>query len=76
MRSALAGWAAVLVTVSVYDAWALSSGAETLSTGYRAAYRAHPFIVGAATAFLVGHLTGHLPARYDPLRSTTREGEL
>lgn len=66
------GWAAVGLLVSAYDAWALKTGAETMSTAYRRAFRAQPAIVGGATAYVVSHLTGYLPARVDPLRHLTR----
>lgn len=63
------GWLAVAAAVASYDAWAMTGRAETMSTVYRGAYTAHPVLVGALTAYLVGHLTGHLPSRYDVLRS-------
>lgn len=73
MKPAVLGWVAVFATVSAYDAWAIAGGQETLSAAYRATYRRHPWLVGLGTAYLVGHLTGHLPRRADILRSTTRE---
>ena len=65
------GWAAVAVVVSAYDGWALATGAETMSTAARRSYAAHPVVLAAATAYLVGHLTGLLPRRVDPLRHLT-----
>lgn len=65
------GWAVVGLVVAAYDARAITAGTATMSAVYRDAYRAHPLIVGGATAFLVSHLTGYLPARFDPLRHLT-----
>jgi len=62
------GWAVVAAAVAGYDGWAIVRGAETMSRAYRRTYGTHPVLVAAATAYLVGHLTGHLPSRYDVLR--------
>ena len=62
------GWAAVAAAVLAYDGWALVSRAETMSSAYRRAYCAHPLLIGTATLYLVGHLTGHLPRELDVLR--------
>lgn len=66
------GWAVVAFAVAAYDAVAMKTGVETMSTAYRDAYRVHPVVVGAATVYLVAHLTGYLPGRYDPLRNLAR----
>lgn len=62
------GWAAVALAVAGYDGWALARKTETMSSCYRRAYSAHPLVVGVATVYLVGHLTGHLPRSVDLLR--------
>ena len=62
------GWAAVAAVVAAADGLALRTDGQTMSTAYRTAYQRHPLAIGAATAYLVAHLTGHLPKRYDPLR--------
>lgn len=63
------GWIAVAAVVAVYDAVAMRTGAETMSTVYRDAYQARPVLIGAATGYLVAHLTGYLPRRYDLFRA-------
>jgi hypothetical protein len=62
------GWLIVGVAVAAYDGLAMRRRRETMSTVYRRTYRSHPLIIGASTAYMVGHLTGHLPQRYDALR--------
>jgi len=61
------GWAAIFGLVGVIDAHALLTGRPTLSANFRAASRRHPYLITAATAYLVAHLFGLVPRTVDPL---------
>lgn len=63
------GWIFVAAVVIGYDGYALRTGkTSTLSSSYRSTYRKYPYLVGAGTVYLITHLTGHLPVKYDALR--------
>jgi len=62
------GWAAVAAVVATYDTWAIKTGRRTMSACYCRADRTQRALVLGGTAYLVGHLNGWLPARYDLLR--------
>lgn len=68
IRPAILGWAAIPAVVLGVNTWALRHGHHTMSHTYRCAFTAHPALVGAATAYLLAHLTGGCPPRYDLLR--------
>ena len=59
------GWAVVFGVVSVIDVHAAVTRKPTLSTSFRRASRRHPYLLTAATAYLVAHLFGLVP--HDPL---------
>lgn len=61
------GWAAVFAAVAVVDLHAVATRQPTLSANFRDASRRHPYLLTAATAYLVAHLFGLVPRTVDPL---------
>lgn len=55
--------------VAAYDWYAIKTGrVSTMSAAYKRTYQRHPVVTLGATVYLLSHLTGHLPQRYDALR--------
>ena len=72
----IAGWAAVLGTVAVWDVWAIRRGHTTLSSAYAGA-TAHPvgkIVLALVDAALLAHLWRwpRAAARFDPLGAAAR----
>ena len=72
----IAGWAAVLGTVAVWDVWAIRRGHTTLSSAYAGA-TAHPvgkIVLALVDVMLLAHLWRwpRAAARFDPLGAAAR----
>lgn len=61
-------WGIITVGVIAAEAYAKITRRPTPSQDYLDALHARPFIVGGATFYLLGHLAGLLPRRWDVLR--------
>lgn len=69
MTSGDRAWIGLAVYVAVYDAVALVTGRDTLSQSYaRAMSDGRRWPTLALWAVIMGHLTGALPRKYDPMR--------
>ena len=74
MQDGWKGWAALAALVLVWDAWAVTSGHQTMSDAYTVALarRRAPVVLG--TTYIVAHLASRPRAltRVDPLRVAAR----
>lgn len=72
MRSwGMRGWVGIAVYVIAYDSWAGLTGSKTLSAEFRDQSSQNPVVMSAFTLYLVAHLFGKWPRRYDPLTQYT-----
>lgn len=72
MRSwALRGWVGIAAYVIAYDSWAGWTGNKTLSAEFRDYSREQPVLMLLGTSYLVAHLFGMWPRKYDPLSRYT-----
>jgi len=62
------GWLTVAAVVTTYDLWAIRTGRNTMSACYCRADPAQRALVLAGTGYLIAHLNGWMPKRYDLLR--------
>lgn len=65
------GWIGIAVYVTAYDTWAGLSGRRTLSSEFRDHSKVRPMVMVVGTAYMVTHLFGWFPRRYDPLSQYT-----
>ncbi len=63
-------WLVISLWVSLYDIWAFKSKKESLSGSFQRSLLDSRRMPATATfwIYLVGHLYGVIPKRYDPLR--------
>lgn len=76
MREGDKAWVGLAAYVVAYDAWAMVTGRETLSSAFARAV-AHPkarWVTIAAWATLTGHLFQLIPQKWDPLRRMALAG--
>jgi hypothetical protein len=61
-------WLALAATIVAIDVHACVTNRSTLSGAFRCGPRTHPVAVTVATAYMLAHLYGAIPADLDPLR--------
>lgn len=64
---AMRGWVGIAAYVILYDSWAGLGGKKTLSAEFRDHSLDRPVLTFAVTTYLVAHLFGKWPRKYDPL---------
>lgn len=62
------GWLAITLWVIGYDIWAAVTKHKTLSSAYRQVAGQHPIPSTVFSCYMVAHLHGFIPQKWDPLR--------